>query len=108
TATHGEICRGPIVVAANTSIAAAAFQDGLADSDVVVASYLIGPAVAASEVKSYHVGNSLTDTVNGYLQPIAASAGKNLLFMRKTIPGCAISMNWETPGKGFGTPGTWA
>ena len=59
-------------------------------------------------MKSYHLGNSLTDTVNGYLEPIAASAGKNLLFMRKTIPGCAISMNWRTPGQGFGSPAAWA
>ena len=85
-------------MAANTSIAAVAFQDGLADSNVSVASYLIGPAWPPTEVKSYHLGNSLTDTVNGYLEPIAASASKNLLFMRKTIPGCAISMNWRNAG----------
>ena len=84
------------------------FKNGLADSNVSVASYLIGPGVAATEVKSYHLGNSLTDTVNGYLEPIAASTSKNLMFMRKTIPGCAISMNWRTPGQGFGSPAAWA
>ena len=108
TATNGQLYRKPIAVTANTSIAAVAFQDGLADSNVFVTSYLIGPAAAVAEIKSYHLGNSLTDTVNGYLQPIANSAGKNLFFMRKTIPGCAISMNWQTPGQGFGTPGAWA
>ena len=108
TATNGQLYRKPIAVTANMSIAAVAFRNGLADSNISVTSYLIGPAAAAAEIKSYHLGNSLTDTVDGYLQPIANSAGKNLFFMRKTIPGCAISMNWQTPGQGFGTPGAWA
>jgi hypothetical protein len=108
TAENGHVYKEPIQVSANTSFAAVAFQKGLADSDVSVASYLIGQAATVAEVKSYHIGNSLTDTVNGFLEPIAGSAGKNLLFMRKTIPGCGITGNWKTPGKGFGSPDSWA
>ncbi len=50
TANHGQIYRGPIAVAANTSIAAVAFQNGLADSNVAICSYLRGRAAAVGEV----------------------------------------------------------
>jgi hypothetical protein len=101
----GQAYAGPIQVEATSSIAAVASRDGLADSEVAIATYRIGPGAAAEKlVRSYHVGNSLTDTVDGFLAPIALSAGRNFLFMRKTIPGCGIQMNFETCGKGFGSP----
>ena len=94
--SNGEVYRQPITVAGNTSIAAIASRVGLADSNVAIATYRIGAAATATrQVKSYHLGNSLTDTVNGFLQPIADSGGKNLLFMRKSVPGCSIGFHWE-------------
>jgi sugar phosphate isomerase/epimerase len=102
---NGQAYGGPIQVAATTSIAAVASREGLVDSEVAIAVYRLGPgAIAERQVRSYHVGNSLTDTVDGFLSPIALSAGRNFLFMRKTIPGAGIQMNFETCGKGFGTP----
>ena len=101
--------RGPFTVASNTTVAATAFQDGLADSDVEIVSYVIGATVAsAPPLRTYHIGNSLTDTVNGFLSVVANSAGKNLYYMRKTIPGCGITGNWKTCGQGFASPEGWA
>ncbi len=72
TASNGRPYRGPIQVSRTTSFAAIASQAGLADSDVVIATYRIGAAAAAQQqVKSYHLGNSLTDTISGFLEPIA-------------------------------------
>jgi hypothetical protein len=107
--SNGHVCAAPIEVAATTSIAAVASRAGLADSEVAIATYRIGAAaVAAKQVRSYHVGNSLTDTMDGFLAPVALSTGRNFLFLRKSIPGCGIQMNWETCGKGFGSPAAWA
>ncbi len=108
-AATGRLYHGPIEASKTTSIAAIASQAGLADSVVVIATYRIGAAAAAQQqVKSYHLGNSLTDTISGFLEPIADSAGKNLLFMRKSVPGCAISYHWEHNRAGFASPDWWA
>lgn len=107
--SNGEVYRQPITVAGVTSIAAIASRVGLADSNVAIATYRIGAAATATrQVKSYHLGNSLTDTVNGFLQPIADSGGKNLLFMRKSVPGCSIGFHWEHNRAGFASPDWWA
>lgn len=99
---------GPIAVSGNLSLAAIASREGLADSDIAIASYRVG-ATAGEEkqIRSYHIGNSLTDTVNGFLETVANSAGHNLYYMRKTIPGCGIRGNFESCGKGFASPEGW-
>ena len=100
---------GPITVGETTSFAARAFRANRAPGGVVLATYRVGPgAVDAPEVRTYHVGNSLTDSFNPHLQAIALSAGHNLYYMRKVILGCAISMNWERNGDGFASPDWWA
>lgn len=53
-------------------------------------------------VRTFHIGNSLTDTVNGWLAPVAESAGKKLDFHRFTIPGAPTDWLWNHPGSGFG------
>jgi hypothetical protein len=109
TASSGHVYHGPIAVSTTTSIAAFASRAGLADSEVAIATYRIGAdATAEKPVKSYHLGNSLTDTINGFLQPIADSAGKNLLFMRKSVPGCSIRYHWDYNRAGFASPDWWA
>ncbi len=109
TAGSGRIYRGPITVSNSTSIAAVASRAGLADSDVAIATYRLGTAaMAEQQVKSYHLGNSLTDTINGFLEPIADSGGRNLLFMRKSVPGCSIRFHWEHNRQGFASPDGWA
>ena len=98
----------PIPVTRHMTLAAKSYRSNLAESDVVVVSYRIGPdAVNVPQVISYHIGNSLTDTVNGFLSEVAASGGKNLYYMRKTIPGCGIEGNWKTNERGFASPEGW-
>ncbi len=109
TSHSGQVYREPITVSRTTSIAAVASLAGLADSGISIATYRIGAAATAEkQVKSYHLGNSLTDTINGFLQPIADSAGRNLLFMRKSVPGCSIRYHWEHNRQGFASPDWWA
>jgi len=75
------------------------------DSPVSEATYAVGPQAApVSAMKTYHVGNSLTDTINGWLKPIADSAGAAHTFARWTIPGATVKWIWEHPGGGFGEP----
>jgi len=51
---------------------------------------------------SYHIGNSLTDMVEGWLKQIAGSAGYKLHFLRSTIPGAPTDWNWDHPGESMG------
>ena len=53
-------------------------------------------------VRTFHIGNSLTDTVDGWLAPMAQSAGRTLEFHRFTIPGAPTDWLWDHPGGGFG------
>lgn len=51
----------------------------------------------SSLVRTFHIGNSLTDTVDGWLAPVAESAGRKLDFHRFTIPGAdglAVESSW--------------
>jgi hypothetical protein len=59
------------------------------------------PAVGAS---SLHIGNSLTDTLDGYLQPIATSDGATLDFAKYTIWGSGTWTYHDRPAEGFGVP----
>ncbi len=105
SASNGQVYSKPLTVLATASVAAIASREGLADSDISIATYRVGAGAAAeTQIKSYHIGNSLTDTVNGFLDPIALSAGRNFLFLRKTIPGAGIQLNFESCGKGFASP----
>ncbi len=103
--THGEVYSKPIEIAANTSVAAIAFEDDRAESRVAVVSYLIGGGQKlGKQIKSYHIGNSLTDMTKGVLDVVSSSGGKNLVTYYKTICGCDIQFNWERPGQGFSYP----
>jgi hypothetical protein len=53
-------------------------------------------------IRTFHIGNSLTDTVNGWLAPAAESAGRKIDFHRFTIPGAPTDWLWAHPGSGFG------
>ena len=50
-------------------------------------------------IRTFHIGNSLTDTVDGWLKPVSTSAGRKLDFHRFTIPGAPTDWLWEHPGK---------
>jgi hypothetical protein len=55
---------------------------------------------------TYHLGNSLTDTVgydnNGVLAKMAISAGHTYDFKRSTIPGAPIDWLWDHSTEAFG------
>ena len=66
---EGEKYKGPIKVKKSVVMVAVAYTDQLAASEPVIAPYRIGQ-VARDEktVRTFHIGNSLTDTVVGWLQ----------------------------------------
>lgn len=103
---HGEAHKGPIAVERSAVLIAVAYTDDLAASPVVVAPYRIGQAAGdggdRKAVRTFHIGNSLTDTVDGWLKPVADSAGRSLDFHRFTIPGAPTDWLWNHPGGGFG------
>jgi len=99
----GELYKGPIKLDKGAVLAAAAYTDELAASPVVVGAYRIGQAAKdEAVVRTFHIGNSLTDTVVGVLQPLAESAGRKMDFHRFTIPGAPTDWLWTHPGTGFG------
>jgi hypothetical protein len=64
---------------------------------------IILPPVTTGQ-RTYHLGNSLTDSVNDLLEPIAQSAGYKHDFLRSTIPGAPTDWNWDHPGEASGEP----
>jgi hypothetical protein len=95
--------KAPIRVEKGAVLLAVAYTDELAASPAVIAPYRIGEAARDKKtVRTFHIGNSLTDTVVGWLQPVAESAGRTLNFHRFTIPGAPTDWLWNHPGGGFG------
>jgi hypothetical protein len=55
-----------------------------------------------SVVRTYFVGNSVTDTIRyGSLARLAKSRGRTLTWGRDMIPGASLSWLWEHPKDGF-------
>lgn len=98
----GSTFTGPIAMRASGVIVAFATAPGLADSPVRTFAYRIGGEVDVTLIRSFHIGNSLTDTIEGWLEPVALAAGKNYRFHRFTIPGAPTDWLWNHPGSGFG------
>jgi hypothetical protein len=66
TRTQGELMSGSVRLENSEVIAAVAYADGLACSPVVVGPHRIGgDQNGARLTRSFHIGNSLTDTVDG-------------------------------------------
>jgi Chitobiase/beta-hexosaminidase C-terminal domain len=80
------------------SIAPCYFASPVADATYVKA----GSPVGVGQ-KSFHLGNSLTDTIDGFLKPIADSTGVTHTFARWTIPGCQISWQADSAHNQDGT-----
>lgn len=57
-----------------------------------------GDPQASKVVRTFHIGNSLTDTLDGWLGPVSKSAGRGLEFHRFTIPGAPTDWLWDHPG----------
>ena len=93
----------PIEIKASGILIAQAFHTGQVRSLPTVTAYRIGPSnKTAKRVTTFHIGNSLTDTVVPWMEPIASSAGEELEFHRFTIPGAPTDWLWEHSGSGFG------
>jgi hypothetical protein len=109
SASTGTLYSGPVAVGdGKVTLKAVASADCLFDSQVAQAAYSVGtqptnPAETRG-YKSYHIGNSLTDTINPWLEPIADSTGVDHTFARWTIPGAPVRYIWEHKGDGVGTP----
>jgi hypothetical protein len=93
------------VTSGRTTVRAVASSDCRFDSSITSATYAIGNSTPVNRgLKSYHIGNSLTDTINAWLKPIADSTGVEHEYARWTIPGAPIKWLAEHQGDGFGDP----
>ncbi len=97
----------PIQIAmGRATIRAVAFSQCRFTSPVTSATYSIGQAPVAKGLKTYHIGNSLTDVINPWLEPIAESTGVDHVYARWTIPGAPIKWLEDHQGQGFEDPQT--
>jgi hypothetical protein len=87
----------PISVPKSSILQAVAVKEGLAPSTTALAAYQIGGVKStAGEVVQFHIGNSLTDTVNPWMEPLAASAAARCAtiaspFRARRPTGCGIT-----------------
>ena len=64
----------------------------------------VAPVVVGRGLRHYHIGNSLTDGMDGYTRELALAAGfKDDFADRQTIPGAPLWINYKS-ASGFGTP----
>jgi len=76
----------------------------LAVGCLTILAVLVVNVSARSEqtLRVYHVGNSVTDTINyNGLSQLAQSRGHKPVFGRHTIPGAGLSWIWQHPADGF-------
>ncbi|MGF1447910.1 MAG: FN3 associated domain-containing protein [Opitutales bacterium] len=83
-------------------IRAVAFRDQLFPSNLAGETFTVGEAGEQRGLRTFHIGNSLTDTTNGWLEPMAQSAGYDHRYHRFTIPGAPTDWLWNHPNSGFG------
>ncbi len=85
-----------------TTIKAVASASCMLDSEMAQATYRVGVQSSPTNQSSIHIGNSLTDTIVGWLDVVAHSGGVTLDFRRFTIPGAGTKWLWDNPTSGFG------
>ncbi len=90
TASDGQSARSPVLSPV----------EGKGDS-ANTALLIARPPVTTGQ-RTYHIGNSLTDSIDGWLEAIARSAGYGHVFLRSTIPGAPTDWNWNHPGEALG------
>jgi Chitobiase/beta-hexosaminidase C-terminal domain len=94
----------PFTVSQTTTVRAYASATCLLDSLAVQGTFTIGQAPVTGGLRTYHIGNSLTDTINPWLKPIADSTGVTHTYARWTIPGSSIQWMYDHKGTGFADP----
>jgi hypothetical protein len=92
SADGGLLYTAPLVIERTTTIAAAAFQEGLAPSPATYDTYLIGDA-SAPETVTFHLGNSLTATTNRFAE-LARTAGRRHRYVWFVGPGAWTNQLW--------------
>ncbi len=103
TATHGESYDRHFMVDEGVHrIRAVAFREQLFPSELAGETFVVGEPDARRGLRTFHIGNSLTDTTNNWLEPMAQSAGYDHKYHRFTIPGAPTDWLWNHPGSGFG------
>lgn len=98
----GTVYSGPFILERSAVLHAVATRPGLARSVSSVVPFRIGQLAASVRFVTFHIGNSLTDTLDGFLEPVMKSAGISHTFYRFTIPGAPTDWLWNHPGHGFG------
>jgi Fn3 associated len=107
TSTNGKTYTQPIQVSeGRATLSAFASSDRRFDSPIQSATYTIVPAPEPTGrgLRTYHLGNSLTDTIDPWLEPIADSTGVDHVYARWMIPGAPIRWLAEYQGEGFEDP----
>lgn len=110
TRSSGMLYEAPFrLMNGRVTVKAIAYSECTFDSAVASAAYQVGttqppPNPEARGLRSYHIGNSLTDTINDWLEPIADSTGVDHVYSRWTIPGAPVAWIWDNKGSGIGTP----
>ncbi len=87
------------------ALRAIAYKTGLFDSVVTAGNYYLN--FSGVDVTSFHLGNSLTDTLNAHLGPISAATGKDHTYHRCTIPGAPTDFIWQNGNGGCLGVGSW-
>lgn len=85
-----------------TTVKVIACKTGWFPSPIVSGTY--APVTDGTPVRgqtSYHIGNSLTDTLNNWLEPIADSTGLDHTYLRTTVPGAPTDWIWEHNGPDY-------
>lgn len=101
TSASARTYAAPFTLSSTATVRAAATAACSYPSPGVTALFTISGSSGGAKV-SLHMGNSLTDTVDGYLPLVAAAGGQSLSFDRYTIPGIGTWLYDEDP-----TGGNW-
>jgi hypothetical protein len=94
---------GPLMLRdGSTIVTAIALVPARFPGKAVSGAYTVGPAEPPEGLVTFSTGNSLSDTFNGWLEPVARSAGYDHEAHRFSVPGAPTDWLWNHPGKGFG------
>lgn len=96
---NGTPYTGPFLVSQAATVRAVATKSCMWRSDVETVAFT---ATQGSSQACMLVGNSLTDTVQDFLDPIAAAGGINLDYQKCTTPGVGTYVYHDDPACGSG------
>lgn len=113
SATRGTPCSGDITITkaqtpggrGKLALRAIAYKSGLFDSGVAAGNYYLN--YSGVDVTTFHLGNSLTDTLNAHFAPISAATGKDHTYHRCTVPGAPSEYLWDSADRGCIGVGAW-